>query len=993
MPIAKVLIIADDKQTVKSVKTSLEKLDYSLCGNTNNTTEALSLTEELKPDLILIDTKLNEYEDGIEAARLLTDKYEIPHVFISSDTDEKTIERSKTTRPYGYLLKPVNARDLNSCLRMALFRYESEKKLRESEDRYFRLAENARDMIFRMSLINGAYDYVNHACLEVTGYTTREFYNSPGLMQKIVHSTWKDKYNENIAGLLKGNSPHSFEFKIISKNGEPRWLNQKNVIVRNNENVPIILEGIVTDITEQKRYEKLLKDQREEYKLIFEAIPAMVLVKDCNNVILRVNSLGASYLGYKVSDMEGKNLKDFFPAEFEKYNDEDREVIKNGKPLIGVIEEYINNDNEKHILKFDKFPYYDSNNNIAGVIVMAQDITQQIETEQKLKDVELKNSVLINTIPDLLFEFDNKGRYLDYRAAKPEDLFKKPEEFLGKIVTEVLPAAVSGDYLDCIKKAIGKNETQVFEYKLNLGVEKDFEARFVKSGENRAIAITRDITEEKSIETVLRENEKKFRSLYQNAPIAVSRLNLKNNKYEFVNKEFERISGYKLVEYNNLTINEKREMIFQDDREIAANQYRQWAQGSYSGVKKLEYRITNREKQIIWLDNYLYVETNRKGDKNFLIEFALDVTERKNADARIKESEERYRTFIEQSSEGIFRVEFKEPFPVDISIDEQLNMLEHNSYIAESNEQFAKMYGLSSSREVVGDWTSKNVMIKDNKSINLRKKFIANNYSLIEEETEEKDIDGNTRYFLINANGVVENKRLIRIWCIQWDITSRKIAENALKQSLSEKEILLKEIHHRVKNNLQIVTSLLKLQSKYVSDEKAIELLMESQNRVQSMSLIHQKLYQTRDFSHIDLNEYIQTVTMHLQHSFGILEDRVKIHVEARGIIMSIDNAIPSGLIINELVSNSLKYAFPDGKKGEIHILTAFDKFNGDYWLTVRDNGIGIPKDLDITKSNSYGLSLVNLLVGQMGGSLEVYLSGGTEFRINFKSSDYLKRA
>src|SRR3990172_4095471 len=296
MPIAKVLIIADDKQTVKSVKTSLEKLDYSLCGNTNNTTEALSLTEELKPDLILIDTKLNEYEDGIEAARLLTDKYEIPHVFISSDTDEKTIERSKTTRPYGYLLKPVNARDLNSCLRMALFRYESEKKLRESEDRYFRLAENARDMIFSMSLINVAYDYVNHACLEVTGYTTREFYNSPGLMQKIVHSTWKDKYNENIAGLLKGNGPHSFEFKIISKNGEPRWLNQKNVIVRNNENVPIILEGIVTDITEQKRYEKLLKDQREEYKLIFEAIPAMVLVKDCNNVILRINSLGAEYI-------------------------------------------------------------------------------------------------------------------------------------------------------------------------------------------------------------------------------------------------------------------------------------------------------------------------------------------------------------------------------------------------------------------------------------------------------------------------------------------------------------------------------------------------------------------------------------------------------------------------------------------------------------------------------------------------------------------------
>jgi len=994
MPIAKVLIIADDKQTVKNIKSSLEKLDFIPCGEINNTTDALKLTAELKPDLLLIDTKLNEYEDGIEAARLLSIKYGIPHVFISNEKDLDTIERSKSTQPYGYLLKPVNSRDLNACLRMALFRYESEKKLKESEARYFRLAENARDMIFRMSVSNGEYDYVNKASTEITGYLPDEFYNTPGLLQKIVHNSWRDKYKENLESLLKENEPHFFEFEIVKKSGEQRWLNQKSVIFRNENNVPVLLEGIVTDITEQKRYEKLLKEQREEYKLIFEAIPAMVLVKDTNNNILRVNSLGASYMGYTVSEMEGRNIKDFFPREFRKYIDEDKQIINSGKPLIGINEEYINNYGEKRVIKYDKFPYYDSGNKIAGVIVMAQDITRQVEVEKKLKDVEQKNSVLINTIPDLLFEYDSDGRHLDYRAANPEDLYKRPEDFLGKKVSEILPIEISGQYMECIKKTIKNNETQVFEYSLKLALgEKDFEARFVKSGENRAISIIRDITEQKSIEKVLRENESKFRNLYQNAPIAVSRLNLKTNEYEFVNKEFERLSGYTLEEYNMLDISEKTAMIYNEDRGIASEQYKSWTVEGYPGVKKLEYRIINRNKNILWLETYLYIDTDKKGSKNYLIEFALDVTERKLNEARIKESEERYRTFIEQSSEGIFRVEFKNAIPVDLDINEQLKMLDKESYIAESNEQFAKMYGLLSSNDVIGDWNDINVLIKQYKTSELARKFIQNSYTLIEEESEERDADGKSKIFLLNANGVVENSKLIRIWGIQWDITNRKIAENALKQSLNEKEILLKEIHHRVKNNLQIVTSLLKLQSKYVNDEKAVELLKESQNRVQSMSLIQQKLYQSRDFSHIEFNEYIQTVTMHLQHSFGILEDRVKVIVDARGIVMSIDNAIPCGLIINELVSNSLKYAFPEGKNGEIYILTAYDKFSGDYWLTVRDNGIGMPKDMDITKSNTYGLSLVYLLVGQMGGTIEVYSSGGTEFRINFKSSEYLRRS
>ena len=227
---------------------------------------------------------------------------------------------------------------------------------------------------------------------------------------------------------------------------------------------------------------------------------------------------------------------------------------------------------------------------------------------------------------------------------------------------------------------------------------------------------------------------------------------------------------------------------------------------------------------------------------------------------------------------------------------------------------------------------------------------------------------------------------------IVFDITEKKKSEEALKRSLNEKEILLKEIHHRVKNNLQIVTSLLKLQSSYVGDENIKKLFKESQNRVHSMALIHQKLYQTKDLSHIDFGEYTETVVKYLQHSYGILQDKVMIKIDVQNSVMSIDNAIPAGLIINELVSNSLKHAFPEDRKGNIFINIAYDTFNKEYWLVIRDDGIGIQKDFDVKSSTSFGLKLVSTLVDQMSGKIELVSKGGCEYRITFKSADYPDR-
>ena len=214
---------------------------------------------------------------------------------------------------------------------------------------------------------------------------------------------------------------------------------------------------------------------------------------------------------------------------------------------------------------------------------------------------------------------------------------------------------------------------------------------------------------------------------------------------------------------------------------------------------------------------------------------------------------------------------------------------------------------------------------------------------------------------------------------LQAEIAERRKVEAQMKSSLQEKEVLLKEIHHRVKNNLQIISSLLSLQSGNIKSENPASMFRESQDRIRSMALIHEKLYQARDISRVDFAEYVRSLTAYLSRSY-MPGHGVKIVIAIEGIYLDIDKAIPCGLIINELVSNSLKYAFPDGRKGEIRI--GLEHSNKVYTLTVGDNGAGLPPGLDFRNTTSLGLQLVNTLVGQLEGTIGLADGSGTRFRI-----------
>jgi PAS domain S-box-containing protein len=211
----------------------------------------------------------------------------------------------------------------------------------------------------------------------------------------------------------------------------------------------------------------------------------------------------------------------------------------------------------------------------------------------------------------------------------------------------------------------------------------------------------------------------------------------------------------------------------------------------------------------------------------------------------------------------------------------------------------------------------------------------------------------------------------------------RKQAEEKIKRSLEEKKVLLREIHHRVKNNMQIVSSLLMLQSQNIEDAKYKDMFLDSQTRIYSMALIHEKLYQSESLAQINFKEYINGIVSNIFESYCI-KSNIKIDISVENIPIKIDYAVPCGLIINELVTNSLKYAFPDGRQGKIQILLKTNN-NNMIQLSISDDGIGISKDMDIRNTKSLGLHLVTALAeGQLHGKIILNRERGTEFQIGF---------
>jgi PAS domain S-box-containing protein len=469
-----------------------------------------------------------------------------------------------------------------------------------------------------------------------------------------------------------------------------------------------------------------------------------------------------------------------------------------------------------------------------------------------------------------------------------------------------------------------------------------------------AVALQRRNAENKIL-----EDEAKYRSYVDNAPYGIIIAD-KNGHYLEVNDMVSEITGYSKEELFNMGIPGLVPLNYLDGvmKELLASQETEQAALEFKFLHK------NGETRNGTIKG---VKLPKKGYMGFL----TDITRRKKAEEALKLRKIRLENAM--SLAHLANWEF------DVSTKSFL-----------FNDRFYSMLGTTAEQEG-GYWMSVDEYIRifvHPEDVQLVADEIMQSLAAynIDANLESRIIrrDGEIRHMITNIKFVKDDEgNLINVYGTNQDITELKVAEEGLKKSLKEKEMLLKEIHHRVKNNLMVISSLLNLQSKYIKDKSALNVFRESQNRAKSMALIHERLYRSTDLKRIDFGDYIRTLAIDLFHTYVPDPNRIKLNLNVENIMVDINTAVPLGLIVNELVTNSMKHAFPGGESGEIKI--QFYSEDENLVLKVSDDGVGFPEDLDFKNTSSLGLQLVNSLTNQISGEIKLNGTKGTEFKITFK--------
>lgn len=467
--------------------------------------------------------------------------------------------------------------------------------------------------------------------------------------------------------------------------------------------------------------------------------------------------------------------------------------------------------------------------------------------------------------------------------------------------------------------------------------------------------------ERKQATQALEKSEKQIRALVEAIPDSIYFKDTEGRNL-VVNKAYEKLAG-----------RGREDIIGKTDEELLPPKLAEECRKSDEKVLKTRKNFHGEEKFLNPNGELTFFETTKSpifdelGNIVGLVSVSRDITERKRTEEALEESEERYRDLVEKAG-------------IAILIDDRGG---HFKYV---NERYAELFGYSeeelesqSIRSVVHPDDVDRVMQYHNNRIQGKKAPSRYEFKGVKK-------DGSFIYLEADAQAIKKGKKTVGTRCYIWDISARKTADEKLKASLQEKEVLLREIHHRVKNNLQIISSLLNLQSRNIKDRPSLDMFQESRHRVRSMALVHEKLYRSEDLAKVDFCEYIRSLSSHLFMAYGINSTSIKLDVDVKDVYLDINTSIPCGLIINELVSNSLKHAFDGRKQGRIRIVLQHeneDKFK----LVVSDNGVGLPRSLDVTKTESLGLQLVSMLVEQLQGSLFIDRSGGTSFEIVFQET------
>ena len=607
------------------------------------------------------------------------------------------------------------------------------------------------------------------------------------------------------------------------------------------------------------------------------------------------------------------------------------------------------------------------NNDLVGHSATPNSIEYK-RTEEALRLSEKRFRLAVDNFPDGTFVIYDAQRRLQFVNAHGIMLGGLPESaLLGRTDEEIHPPEITDAYLPFLKKAVETRTSQTAECTITLPTvgKITFVVTSVplldEQGEiYQILGITRDLTEHKRVELALQESREFLQTILDINPNLIYVIDAED-KIVLANQAVASFFGIKVEDLVGKTNPELHSNQTHAEQCITQNQ---------EVITTLQQKFIPEEPfpsttgEIHWFQTIKKPIFSKNGQVCQVLGVSTDITERKQAEEVQRQTQVRLQRLVEANLIGVIFADF-------------------SGNITEANDTFLEMVGYTREELRLGkvrwlDMTPPEYAEDDAKAREQLR--LTGTCTPHEKEYIRKD---GSRVPILTGSALLEGSDQD---CVSFvlDLTWRKQAEAQIRESLQEKEILLQEIHHRVKNNLQVISSLLDLQSQQIDEPTTLAIFQDSCNRVKSMALVHEKLYQSKNFSKVNFTEYIEGLTLSLLQVYGANENYIALEQELDEVTLSIDTAIPCGLIINELVSNALKYAFPNKTQGKIYI--ALHRYEEKrYILTIRDNGVGLPFDWGIKTINSLGLQLVEILASQLNGILEVNCRSGTEFRLRFR--------
>lgn len=644
---------------------------------------------------------------------------------------------------------------------------------------------------------------------------------------------------------------------------------------------------------------------------------------------------------------------------------------------------------------------------LRGIIA---DISSRKKAEEKLRENEERFRSIMNSTMDAILTINGNGVITFWNDAAEKLFGYTWQEATGQSLTMLMPEHYRNAFNMARMNSPGSGKVAHLDRIIELeGLKKDgtvfpFEMSLSLSRENevsRFCAVIRDITERRKMQEDLRL----LSAAIECSPSSIM-INDIAGRVVYVNAKFTAVTGYTSQEAvgQSTSILKSANVSSEDLRSMikTVTMGRDWHG---------DIRFRRKSGEEYWAAARVAPIQDSRGLATHFVYTSEDITERKLAENQILLNERRLESLLrisEHKAENIQEL-------LDFALDEAITLTGSKiGYIYHYDEQNCQFILNTWSNGVMKECTITNPETKYDldktgiwgEAVRQRKSIIINNFEA-DHPLKKGYPAGHTplKSFLTipvfeldrivavvgvaNKDKDYEHSDVLQLTLLMnsvWGFVERKRAEEKLSASLREKEILLKEIHHRVKNNLQIISSLLSLQSPKINEMNAAQMLKESRDRVRSIALIHEKMYQTNDLSMIDFGEYTRSLTDYLIHSYSIGPGTVTIDVEGDNINMSPDKAVPCGLIISELVSNCFKHAFPEGRTGKVKIGLRHGEI---MTVSVSDDGVGLPEDFRLENTTSMGIQLVTMLAEQLEGSVAVERVGGTKFTIVFPAEEH----